>query len=130
MKRSSPSPGRITTSSACGQRHERIPRMTTHRPGLRAFWVQVHLWLGLTLGTVGVLIGLSGSILVYDHEIDAQLNPQRYAASGRQVALPYAEYAQRAEAALVGRARATGIRLPDQAPGPVMVFARAKADAG
>ncbi len=105
--------------------------MTNNKPfRLRAFWVQVHLWLGLTLGTVGVLIGLSGSILVYDHEIDAQLNPQRYAISGPQIALPYAEYAQRAEAALEGRARATGIRLPDQAPGPVMVFARAKADAG
>lgn len=105
--------------------------MTNSKPfRLRAFWVQVHLWLGLTLGIVGVLIGLSGSILVYDHEIDAQLNPHRYAISGPQVALPYAGYAQRAETALEGRARATGIRLPDQAPGPVMVFARAKADAG
>ena len=105
--------------------------MTNSKPfRLRAFWVQVHLWLGLTLGSVGVLIGLSGSILVYDHEIDAQLNPQRYAISDPQVALPYAEYAQRAEAALERRARATGIRLPDQAPGPVMVFARANADAG
>jgi uncharacterized iron-regulated membrane protein len=95
---------------------------------LRAFWFQVHLWLGLTLGVVGVLIGLSGSILVYDHEIDAQLNPQRYAISGSQIALPYAEYAQRAEAALEGRARTTAIRLPDLEPGPVIVLARAKAD--
>ena len=97
---------------------------------LRAFWFQVHLWLDLTLGVVGVLIGLSGSILVYDHEIDAQLNPQRYAISGSQIALPYAEYAQRAEAALEGRARTTAIRLPDLEPGPVIVLARAKADAG
>jgi uncharacterized iron-regulated membrane protein len=100
---------------------------TKRRPGLRAFWVQVHLWLGLTLGVVGVLVGLSGSILVYDREIDAQLNPHRYAISGPQVALPYADYAQRAQAALAGNARATGIRLPDQEPGPVVVFARADA---
>ena len=106
-------------------------RMTNGNPyRLRAFGVKVHLWLGLTLGSVGVLIGVSGSVLVYDHEIDAQLNPQRYAISGRQVALLYAEYARRAEAALEGRARATGIRLPDQAPGPVVVVARARTDAG
>jgi uncharacterized iron-regulated membrane protein len=37
---------------------------------------------------------------------------------------------RRAEEALAGHSRATGIRLPDQAPGPVMVFTRAKADAG
>ncbi len=35
--------------------------MTNGKPfRLRAFWVQVHLWLGLTLGSVGVLIGLVG----------------------------------------------------------------------
>ena len=105
--------------------------MTTRKPfRIRALWFQVHLWLGLTLGVVGVLIGLSGSILVYDHEIDAQLNPHRYAISNPRIALPYAEYARRAEAALEGRARVTGIRLPDLDAGPVMVLARAKADAG
>ncbi|MEO8346800.1 MAG: PepSY-associated TM helix domain-containing protein [Betaproteobacteria bacterium] len=100
------------------------------RPRLRSLWVQIHLWLGQTLGVIGVLIGLSGSILVYDHEIDAQLNPQRYVISGPDVTLPFAAYAQRAEESLGGGARATGIRLPDQEEGPVMVFARAKADAG
>ena len=71
---------------------------TRNRVVLRSFWVQVHLWLGLTLGVVGALLGLSGSILVYDHEVDAWLNPARYAISGPQVALPLSEYAQRAEA--------------------------------
>ena len=36
---------------------------------LRAFWVQVHLWIGLTLGLLGVLIGVSGSLLVFNHDI-------------------------------------------------------------
>jgi uncharacterized iron-regulated membrane protein len=100
---------------------------TAKRSSFRAFWVQVHLWLGLTLGTVGVLIGISGSILVYVHEIDTRLNPQRYAISGQTAALPFAEYARRAERALGGKARATGIRLPDQEVGPVIVLARVDA---
>ena len=58
---------------------------------VREFSVDVHLWLGLTLGVLGVLSGITGSILVYDHEIDAWLNPQRYAVSGAQVARPYGE---------------------------------------
>ncbi len=100
------------------------------RPDLRGLWVQIHLWLGLTLGVVGVLIGLSGSILVFDLEIDVRLNPQRYLISGAQVQLPYAAYAKRAEQALGGGARATAIRLPDRESGPILVFARANADSG
>ncbi|RFP16332.1 iron-regulated protein [Duganella sp. BJB475] len=42
------------------------------RPGV--LWL--HRWLGLTLGLVLVLAGLSGSLLVFHHEIDAELNPQ------------------------------------------------------
>jgi uncharacterized iron-regulated membrane protein len=36
----------------------------------------VHLWVGLTLGLLLVLAGLTGSILVFDEEIDAMLNPE------------------------------------------------------
>jgi uncharacterized iron-regulated membrane protein len=94
------------------------------RPDLRVIWVQIHLWLGLTLGVVGALVGLSGSILVYDHELDHALNPQRYAISGPEIALGFTDYAQRARQALDDGARPTGIRLPDLEDGPVMVFAR------
>ena len=103
---------------------------STKRPTLRRAWVQIHLWLGLTLGVVGALLGLTGSILVYDHELDTLLNPQRYAISGPHVALPLADYAQRTEQALGNGARPTGMRLPDREEGPVMVFARARMDAG
>ncbi len=103
---------------------------STRRPNLRRAWVQIHLWLGLTLGVVGALLGVSGSILVYDHDLDAWLNPQRYAISGPQIALSLSDYAQRTEQALGNGARTTGIRLPDREQGPVMVFARARPDAG
>ena len=41
----------------------------------RALWVQVHLYLGLFVGALLVVFGLTGSILVFWQEIDDWLNP-------------------------------------------------------
>lgn len=41
----------------------------------RTWWVRVHLYLGLTIGAVLVVFGLTGSILVFFQEIDEWLNP-------------------------------------------------------
>ncbi|MGZ8171634.1 MULTISPECIES: PepSY-associated TM helix domain-containing protein [Methylobacter] len=41
----------------------------------RKLWLQVHLYLGLFVGTVFVLIGLAGSLSVFGPEIDSALNP-------------------------------------------------------
>lgn len=46
----------------------------------RKFWRQVHLWLGLAFGLVLAIIGLTGSVLVFTHEIDVALNPNLYRA--------------------------------------------------
>ena len=43
--------------------------------GLRPFFSKVHLWVGLALGLVLVAISLTGSALVFRHEIDRALNP-------------------------------------------------------
>ena len=91
---------------------------------MRSLWLQVHLWLGLTLGVVGALLGVSGCILVYDHEIDAWLHPARYAVGGSGNALALADYARIAERAVGEKARAGMIRLPDRTIGPVVVFVR------
>lgn len=42
---------------------------------IRKILFNVHLWLGLGLGLYVVMIGLTGSILVFGDEIDAALNP-------------------------------------------------------
>ncbi len=102
----------------------------TDQAAFRSLWVNIHLWLGLTLGVLGVFIGLTGSILVYDHQIDSWLNPQRYAVSGSQLALPNSEYVGRAEKALEGRARASNLRLPEEADMPLVVLARGRAGGG
>lgn len=41
----------------------------------RALWVQVHLYLGLYIGALLVVFGLTGSVLVFFQEIDDWLNP-------------------------------------------------------
>ena len=91
---------------------------------MRAFWVQVHLWLGLTLGVIGALLGISGCILVYDHEIDEWLHPARYAVSGTGTTFKIADYARIAETEVGDRARAAMVRLPDREIGPVTVVVR------
>lgn len=42
----------------------------------RKMWLTIHLYLGLSVGMALVLIGLTGSILVFHHEIDEWLNPR------------------------------------------------------
>ncbi|ULA64134.1 MAG: conserved membrane protein of unknown function [Nitrospira sp.] len=41
----------------------------------RALWVRVHLYLGLVVGALLVVFGLTGSVLVFWQEIDERLNP-------------------------------------------------------
>lgn len=41
----------------------------------RKLWLQVHLWLGLLLGGVLALVGLTGAVLVFHSEIDHAINP-------------------------------------------------------
>lgn len=67
-----------------------MPTETTVAPAVRPAWVQaarpttsgirqlvrrLHLWLGLSVGLLFVLISLTGSALVFYVEIDAALNP-------------------------------------------------------
>lgn len=42
----------------------------------RRIWLAIHRWLGLTFGLAFVLLGLTGSLLVFDHAIDEWLYPQ------------------------------------------------------
>ncbi|WGS87246.1 PepSY-associated TM helix domain-containing protein [Methylomonas sp. UP202] len=42
----------------------------------RKFWLDMHLWLGLTLGFLLSIYGITGSILVFHAEIDEYLHPK------------------------------------------------------
>ena len=66
---------------------------------LRRFWVQVHLVIGLTAGAVFVVMGLSGSVLVFHQGLDRWLNPQQLTASSGEKWKPLDELVAGAQAA-------------------------------
>lgn len=47
----------------------------------RKLWLDVHLWLGLGFGLFLAVIGLTGSVLVFWHELDEAINPALYEAA-------------------------------------------------
>jgi uncharacterized iron-regulated membrane protein len=58
-------------------KQNRLIRLKTRRK----LWLNVHLWLGLGFGLFLAVIGLTGSVLVFWHEIDAAINPSLYEAT-------------------------------------------------
>lgn len=94
---------------------------------LRRLWLNVHLWLGVGLALLLIPVSVSGGLLVFHDEIDAILNPKRYAVSGAEVAQPASTYLARAAEAVAsepGNFVATGLRYPDEPGAPVRVMAR------
>ncbi|HET7911130.1 MAG TPA: PepSY-associated TM helix domain-containing protein [Pseudolabrys sp.] len=100
----------------------------THAAQLRRLWLNVHLWIALGLCALLVPISISGGLLVWHDEIDAWINPQRYAISGSQALLPPVVYLAQAQEAVVSdpaKPRATALRYPE--PGwPMRVVMRAQ----
>ena len=105
----------------------------TRTAKLRRLWLNVHLWIGVGLAALLIPISLSGGLLVWHDQVDALINPQRYAVTGAQVALQPSNYLAKASEALAseavakdaGNLRPSGLRYPQ--PGwPVQVMARAQ----
>ena len=100
----------------------------TRAAQLRRLWLNVHLWIALGLCALLVPISISGGLLVWHDEIDAWINPQRYAISGSQALLPPVVYLAQAQEAVVSdpaKPRATALRYPE--PGwPMRVVMRAQ----
>jgi uncharacterized iron-regulated membrane protein len=56
---------------------------------LRRIWLQIHKWIGILLTVLLIPLGLSGSALVWDEQLNGLLYPQRHVASeGRPQDLP------------------------------------------
>ncbi|MFO0774695.1 MAG: PepSY-associated TM helix domain-containing protein [Nitrospiraceae bacterium] len=88
----------------------------TRARGRRSRWAAVHRWLGLTAGALLVLIGLTGSLLVFHLEIDEWLNPELLRVTplpgGEARYLPFDELEQAARRALPPGGRITFAQYP------------------
>lgn len=95
--------------------------MTSHRQALRARWLRLHRWLGLGLGVWFVLLGLTGSALVFYPDLeplfDARITPRSAAGP-----ISMERVAQTLSQAHPQRTGGWRIELP--APGQALVTAR------
>ena len=88
---------------------------------LRRLWLTSHLYLGLSLGLLLALLGLTGSFLVFHHAIDEQLNPRllRESAPGPHRSL--AEVVAAASAATLDQRPTARLLMPPRHEGGVYV---------
>ena len=88
----------------------------TGKKQLRAAWLQVHKWIGLTLAILIIPICLTGSALVWHDWLDEKLYPARHATIGAP-ALDAQAYADAARPLLGPDDRVSSIRFsPDGKP--------------
>jgi uncharacterized iron-regulated membrane protein len=89
---------------------------------IRRTFAAVHRWTAVILFVLLVPISLSGTALVFQDELDALFNPERYAVSGSEVLGPQAYFAS-AAAALGKDSQMISVRYPE-GRGPLVVQAR------
>ena len=81
----------------------------------RARWLAVHLYLGLSIGLVIAVIGLSGSVMAFWQTYDAWINPQLLSAmplTSSQIEPTAADWVAAAERALPENAQLKALYFP------------------
>jgi uncharacterized iron-regulated membrane protein len=98
---------------------------------VRSAMFQIHMWVGLILGVLLVIVSLSGSILVYDDKLAELFNPAPKANTAG-MRLPLTFIADQARAAAGDAANGqVQIVLPEKARDPAIVrFTRPAREAG
>lgn len=107
-------PGFALSPQRCG-----LPGKARAMNRMRPALVWLHRWAGLAMAGFLVIVGLTGSLLAYNFELERVFAPQLFAAERAAPRLPLAELAELAEG-LVPHARVRGV-LYDQ-PDQVMVY--------
>ena len=83
---------------------------------MRRFWVFLHRWAGLLMAGFLIVVGITGSLLAFNSELERLISPQLYAAP-RPGAVPLdaATLALRAEALVPkGQVYSVSFAEPDQ----------------
>ncbi|HVG51098.1 MAG TPA: PepSY-associated TM helix domain-containing protein, partial [Xanthobacteraceae bacterium] len=73
--------------------------MASRSVSARRIFLAAHRWIAIALFLLLVPVSLSGALLVFHDELDAILNPPRYAISGSETLAPSA-YLKSAAAAV------------------------------
>ncbi|TLM79896.1 PepSY domain-containing protein [Microbulbifer harenosus] len=89
-------------------------------PMRKTFFI-LHKYAGLTLGLLLALIGLTGSLLVFDHVLDEQLAPHTVRFNPSNQPASYAEILSAAQAAVPGNPAPTRLMTQRQAGSPHVV---------
>ncbi|MBI2682733.1 MAG: PepSY domain-containing protein [Acidobacteriales bacterium] len=79
----------------------------------RTLLFRLHLIVGLTVGLLAALLGVSGSLLVFRPELEASLLPTATSAAGKRASLDIAA----ANVSTAVQGRIASLRLPDSASG-------------
>ena len=102
-----------------------IAAVPLRRPSFRPAMAWLHRWAGLTLGLLFVLMGLTGTLLVFEHEIDEALNPHLFH-SASACAVPLTpDAAAAAVQAQWPKAKVGGVFLPRHEGGSLRVTFKA-----
>ncbi|MFC3230981.1 PepSY-associated TM helix domain-containing protein [Marinibaculum pumilum] len=88
--------------AAAGIAGRRPASRPVRRPWARPALVVLHRWAGLAMAAFLVMAGLTGSVIAFDSELDAWLNPDLFRSPGRGPPLPPDALAAAVEAALPG----------------------------
>lgn len=127
-KESQEEPGRIDCSQRpFGSKAQTLPRgdlppVRRRRASLWTFWLKVHLYLGLFVGPVLVLIGLTGSLLVFYQAIDELLNPGLLTTQGTGAVRPLDEIVAAAQARHPEKKGPYSLVLPRHAQGTLIAW--------
>lgn len=96
-------------------------------PGLnphtfRKFWLTLHLYVGLFLGGMFVLISLTGSALVFHKAIDEWLNPDKLTTAGAGPFRPLSDIVAAAGEAAPPNGRLETLRFPNHGRGAFLAW--------
>jgi uncharacterized iron-regulated membrane protein len=96
----------------------------------RLIWLKIHLYLGLSAGLLFVLLGLTGSVLVFHRAIDAALNADLLTATGSGAPRPLDEIVAAATRVAPPSASLLDVMAPERDNGVFQAYFEATGAAG
>ena len=73
------------------------------KAGTQNAWLVFHRWTGIIAGLVTVIVGITGSLLVFEDELDVTLNDKLFTISSASHPLPLDQLVAAAEETALSR---------------------------